>query len=577
MLRRLLHIVLVLLLLCACGRQEVCSPSLLRADSLCDARPDSALVLLQQLSSQMPSASKADRMFYELLSIKAADKADCSITQCDSTILRLIDYYENEGAPVKLAETYYYAGRIYYEKQDAPQALDYYLKGLEIIEKHRMESSVKSPLYSQSGYIFMYQGLYAEGLKNFAAAYVNDSLHHDTLGIVYDLRDMSTAYEEMGKNMKALECLKRSHELSKKLNNKYIVLNVETYLSSLYRKMNVLDSALLLIRRPLDNVSMLDSSATYVNAANTFYKCHQIDSALFYYSKIEKVGRAYAKETAYKAMAEIYLNKGNLPESKRCFSLFRLYSDSVKAMTLTSTIARINSLYNIQRKEKENQELRIDKLLRTIFLAFAIILIIFMLSYFHHLRKEEKEKTLRFLHSEHLKEENLRKSYEQIEKNNQRISELEIMLNEVGAENTSLRNSLEREKERILSANVIAQLGIQERNAAEQAVFNSQTYSKFIAILNNHLKVSENDWKDIDSLINREFPGFREKLINLCLLKEQEYRVSLLIKAGFEPTKIALVLNKSGAAISTIRSRSYEKVFGKKGGARDWDIFIKSL
>ena len=109
MLRRLLHIVLVLLLLCACGRQEVCSPSLLRADSLCDARPDSALVLLQQLSSQMPSASKADRMFYELLSIKAADKADCSITQCDSTILRLIDYYENEGAPVKLAETYYYA------------------------------------------------------------------------------------------------------------------------------------------------------------------------------------------------------------------------------------------------------------------------------------------------------------------------------------------------------------------------------------------------------------------------------------------------------------------------------------
>ena len=101
--------------------------------------------------------------------------------------------------------------------------------------------------------------------------------------------------------------------------------------------------------------------------------------------------------------------------------------------------------------------------------------------------------------------------------------------------------------------------------------------SRTVGFLFNHENVSEDDWKDLDTLINREYPEFKEKLINLCQLKEQEYRVSLLIKAGFEPTKIALFLNKSLAAISTIRSRSYEKVFGKKGGAKDWDKFIKSL
>ena len=116
-----------------------------------------------------------------------------------------------------------------------------------------------------------------------------------------------------------------------------------------------------------------------------------------------------------------------------------------------------------------------------------------------------------------------------------------------------------------------------EHNAAELAVQNSLTYSKFVAIINNHVKVQTNNWKDLDNLINREYPGFREKLINLCQLKEQEYRVSLLIKAGFEPTTIAHLLNKSAAAVSTIRSRSYEKVFGKKGGSKEWDKFISSL
>ena len=50
MFRRLSHIVLVLLLLSACGRQKGYSPVLLNSDSLCNVRPDSALVLLQQLS-----------------------------------------------------------------------------------------------------------------------------------------------------------------------------------------------------------------------------------------------------------------------------------------------------------------------------------------------------------------------------------------------------------------------------------------------------------------------------------------------------------------------------------------------
>ena len=183
--------VIILLLLCACGHHAY-SPSLQRADSLCSTCPDSALLLLQQLKPKIAKNAVADRMFYELLCIKSADKADRPITQCDSTILRLIDYYENGGDPAKLAETYYYAGRVFYEKQDAPQALDYFLKGFDNIALCDDSVRVKSVLLSQIGYIYFYQGMFNEALKwaDKAIEYAKNT--QDTLSLIYGYRDAAS-------------------------------------------------------------------------------------------------------------------------------------------------------------------------------------------------------------------------------------------------------------------------------------------------------------------------------------------------------------------------------------------------
>jgi hypothetical protein len=51
----------------------------------------------------------------------------------------------------------------------------------------------------------------------------------------------------------------------------------------------------------------------------------------------------------------------------------------------------------------------------------------------------------------------------------------------------------------------------------------------------------------------------------------------MLLKAGFEPVRIATLTLRSKAAISTVRSRLYEKTFGKKASAKDWDEVIRTL
>jgi hypothetical protein len=51
----------------------------------------------------------------------------------------------------------------------------------------------------------------------------------------------------------------------------------------------------------------------------------------------------------------------------------------------------------------------------------------------------------------------------------------------------------------------------------------------------------------------------------------------MLTKLRIPPTDMASVLARDVSTISTVRSRLYGKVFGRKGGAREWDEFILSV
>ena len=64
---------------------------------------------------------------------------------------------------------------------------------------------------------------------------------------------------------------------------------------------------------------------------------------------------------------------------------------------------------------------------------------------------------------------------------------------------------------------------------------------------------------------------------SLYSMSPVEYQVCLLLKLNATPSEIATVLCKDASSISTVRSRLYGKVFGKKGSSKEWDEFIRSL
>lgn len=131
--RNLIPVILwltVLLAAVSCGRQGAVSEKLDVAESLMNARPDSALAVLQGIPASAVKGKKASAR-YALLSSMALDKNYIDTTTFD-ILQPAIDYYTQHGTPDEQLRTYYYQGRIYQNQGDDDSAMRSFMKGRDL-------------------------------------------------------------------------------------------------------------------------------------------------------------------------------------------------------------------------------------------------------------------------------------------------------------------------------------------------------------------------------------------------------------------------------------------------------------
>lgn len=90
-------------------------------------------------------------------------------------------------------------------------------------------------------------------------------------------------------------------------------------------------------------------------------------------------------------------------------------------------------------------------------------------------------------------------------------------------------------------------------------------------------RLNDEDWREMEYQLKKAYPDFIRHLLTLIPLSEVEFRTCMLIRLSVPPSAMADVLHRDLSSISTIRSRLYQKVFGKKGSSHDWDEFVLSL
>jgi uncharacterized membrane-anchored protein YhcB (DUF1043 family) len=111
----------------------------------------------------------------------------------------------------------------------------------------------------------------------------------------------------------------------------------------------------------------------------------------------------------------------------------------------------------------------------------------------------------------------------------------------------------------------------------ETSFFASDDYKVLQRRIATGQRLKDEDWQEIESQMKKVYPGFTSQLRGLFAMSELEYEVCLLIKLRIAPSDMAAVLARDVSTISTVRSRLYKKVFGQKGGAREWDDFVLSI
>lgn len=559
--------------------------ALLQADSLSEVRPDSSMLMLEAMKDQMDAAPEADRMYYRLLRIKAADKADKMVPDT-SEVAQLLTYYESAKDSL-LPTAYYYAGRTYYDLNNMPQALHYFQKAVDEIEAIRGNSRkyilLKKVCYSQMGYIFTYQHIYNEAQKMSLEAIKCAKLINDTLGLAYGYRDLAFILGRDQQYESELNNYQKANYYAQLIGDESMQLSINIYIANCYRYLGKLDSASVHIRTVLKHIYLADSSATYLTAARIYYEKKEWDSAHYFFHQVEQHGGVYAKESAYEFLLEDAIHRNDTKSTSLYYNFYKLYNDSVKKIRQAEVIARILSQHYFQIKEEENQRLERANHRQFISLvsigfvgllaiiAMTILIIILQIYKREHIIQSERYKNLL-----QIKEKDYRRSAEYINKNKERIAELEIQLKSANEDKTELRKQLEREKERLMTNNMMAEISIKQEEQSLIHIKDSNIYRRLNSMTKSE-HPTDDEWKDLEYLLNSECDNFCNKLKSIYKLSVIQYRISLLIKIGIDPARMAFMLNTSKQNISTIRMRLYQVVFGKKGRAKDWDAYIKSL
>lgn len=582
---RLILLFIIQLCFWACDNKPY-SHLMSMADSLTNTNPDSAVIYLNKLKDHIETAPRSVQMYYQLLCIKANDRAYIPHSS-DSIILPILNYYKQTD-DLHLPETYYYAGRIYRDLGDAPQALDYFNNTLDALPSSSDSYSLKSKVYSQIGTLFLYQDIYDEALKMFKEAFHYDLLLEDSVGMSYDLRDMATSYRCLNQIDSAIYYYGKANDLALALHQQRFVSMIQSQMAGLYIQLKKYDLAKQFLQSSLSYQHKADKSGIFSVAAKYYHQLGTKDSAAYYYTQLLDFGTIYAKQAAHWGLAELAIDNNHEQDAIPHLRAYMQCVDSIRKITDREAIRQMRSVYNYKLREKEIAHLKSKneqtKLIIISLLSLCAILASITFAYIQYFKLKQLQLTIRLKKIKRLKDKLYSRSVQFIEENKRKIEELEIMERkflEVDQINTTLKEQLNAQKELIIYTNKQIKLDLNRREQSQAVLFKSKIYLHIQRQLkiNDRSKrmLSDEDWKELEKLVNSTYNGFKENLYDIYNLSLFEYRVCLLIKINIQPIDIGKLTEHSKESISSTRRRLYEKVFHIKGAPKDWDDFIYSL
>lgn len=397
--RTIALIAILAALLTACTGKTDYNTTLVQADSLMASRPDSALHMLQGISTKNLS-TKADRAYHALLLTQARDKN--YIRQTDDSLIQVaVRYYDtHEDAPLQ-ARAYYYWGSLYRDQNDYSGAIDKYAIALSHINDHPGNAELKTSLYSNLGYLYYTQGLNSEADSIYQRAELLAKSQKDTTSLCYTLSQRGMISLTQGKNYypKAEQQMQQALSIGKAFSDSMVLVPIYHSLSMLYNLMPKPGQGLQYARLNYSGLKdTLHCYRTFLLLGNAYFLNGQYDSADIFLQKILKAERYYdTKADACMRLSEIAQAKGDMETSILLERKRTMYQDSAQINQQGHDI-----LNTIIARERNNSNTIVKRSTLYIYTTSVVFLAISFICIFyfrkkhlqHKAEKKEWEETL---------------------------------------------------------------------------------------------------------------------------------------------------------------------------------------
>lgn len=585
------------------------------ADSLTEVNQQEAVRFIDSVARADKGMSRNGRMKLLLLRMKALNKLDCPLDT--DTLASLVKYFDRHGSANDRMLANYILGCYYIGKGNSPEAMRYLHLAAEAADTTDAGCDWRTlhKVHVHTAQQLMYQNALMDAMDENTLALKYAMAAKDTFNAIITLEQRSNIYLNQGQDDKAFDIRSKLYGMYMKHGYaKEAAISLGMLVRMQAERGNLAEA-----KRCMDiyekESGLIDSNGNiekgresyYVNKAIYLTKINKLDSAEYYFRKCAGiVDLSDVLRDCYVGMSDIYKRKHNLDSVAKYSDLARITTDSMYAEMNTTHLQQMRAMYNYN-EYKLSAEVYKRKALsaRLTTIIIALVVSILAICAAIYIRKKRRARRMEVLKYERSIAELEKARQELYTVNERQQAEMARMIKEKTDEierqrktDESYIHELERSRDELhdLSERQKAEFNrlIEAKDARiDQLYQEKQKYEKVKTRMDNINKYSDKPIvkqlkhhakHDLTPMTKEEISRLKKIFVGeerFCkienIINEYEYQVCMLIRTGFTPSDICILMNSSKSSIANVRKKLYTKLTGRNGSSKDFDMYINSL
>ena len=370
--KHFLTIIFLVICLASCNSHSTHWDTLSQVESYIEERPDSALVVLEQIDLSELSG-KEEKAKHALLYSMALDKN--FVDKTDFEVLQpAIDYYEDNGSATDKLRTYFYQGRIYQNQANNALAMECFVNALSEGSNSEDLKTKARVYYAQA---MIYYSLYdwdnfIESILKAASLYQESGLHHHYIDCLILIVN---GYTLKGDTQNALLYIDECNRLTNTMSLNALCNFYSSYITYLITYGTEQE-----IHKVINNYQNIIPTANidWLTISNAYMKIGKYNDAL---QSILQYDNSLSNQRIKHQilLSEIYEHLGRYEESLNTYKEYMVASDSTTWAIMQQDTKFVEERHNLELQTLKEKESKMRVILwSALVIAILLAIIVFI-------------------------------------------------------------------------------------------------------------------------------------------------------------------------------------------------------